>query len=67
MAPLPKRQKKKQSPVILAAPAPVPPAAAPAPVPLVAAMVEATEPTHPPGILVEIVGTEMVKSKIVLF
>ena len=59
MAPLPKRQKKKQSPVILAAPAPVPLAAAPAPVPLVAAMVEATEPTHPPGILVEIVGTEM--------
>jgi hypothetical protein len=59
MAPLPKRQKKKQSPVILGAPAPVPLAAAPTPVPLIARMVEEMEPTHPPGILVEIVGTEM--------
>jgi hypothetical protein len=58
MAPMPKCQ-KKQSPVILAAPAPVPLAAAPAPVPLVAAPAEATEPSHLPGILVEIVGTEM--------
>jgi hypothetical protein len=59
MAPLPKRQKKKQSPVILGAPTPVPVAAAPTPVPLIAAMVEEMEPTHLPGIFVEIVGTEM--------
>jgi hypothetical protein len=51
MAPLPKRQKKKQPPVILAAPAPDPLAAAPAPVPLIVAMVEATEPTHRPAFL----------------
>ena len=59
MAPLLKGQKKKQSPVVLGAPAPILLAAAPTPVPLIAAMVEEMEPTHPPGILVEIVGTEM--------
>ncbi len=58
MAPMPKHR-KKQSPIILAAPAPVLLAAAPTPVPLVAVPAEATEPTHPPGILVEIVGMEM--------